>query len=694
MLVLLSTIAKAQSDFHVTTRRMYVASAETQDYDLFVDNIYRSFARWLDNSDRYVYVPLDSMQRYLGQVFLSDFVFKFDQVQLLNARKKFNLDIFLFFYLEKAQNEYHLHVKAVEFPSNVFIGDLDFKIDLNVDDIPQILNSLQTFVETLRRTQDALGYSFHESENGILFLADDLHSPRLHRLLRAAAGVQSELREYQKIGLRFKVYARHFPDWPPANKKVDSLLQQTNAKVLYLIRNDSSDIRVHFPLVISDVSIVDNTLPLWPPYAGFKSFSVEPDTSYGYDLANSLYPQPYGAISELLLRWRGRGDPARSLFLKNIQTIQESHADLTFDDKSALSELYDALAELYPNVGNELGWIHLNHADVLKQMNDLDASLTASQAALNNFQHTSLVFGQLFALVQSADIFEQQDRLEDAERNYINALALAQQLEDEATTAHIYFRLGSIEFDQDKLIEAWEYFDSSAEGYLSIGDTLKVVQLNTKLGILMRQSAFSKKSSEYLQRAVRLAHFLDNDRELADASYHLAVTLKERDETDKALQYFQDAGDLLEILADTLGLANAEEHIGDILFARQQWRPAQSHYEYAARFYKYVPDIEGFIRSSVKAADAAVNRQRWLRAHTDYDEALQYAKLYDKTEWASIIIYKKGLAHVREGKYALGQEELEMARQENVSQEDIDAYMQSFIRELEQELQSRRETEE
>ena len=55
----------------------------------------------------------------------------------------------------------------------------------------------------------------------------------------------------------------------------------------------------------------------------------------------------------------------------------------------------------------------------------------------------------------------------------------------------------------------------------------------------------------------------------------------------------------------------------------------------------------------------------------------------------SIIIYKKGLAHVRDGKLALGQEELELARQGKVSPQDINSYMQSFIRDLEQELEGR-----
>lgn len=670
-------------------RRMYVVTAETQELVNIVDHVYLNFAIHLIKSDQFTFTPIDTIQHHLQSVFLSDFSTSFSQRRLLEVDETFGLDVFLFFFIQKDKNGYFLNVKAVEFPSDVFIRDIDIRLSLTEYDVDDMLRQLMAFVNSVKLLQRDYGFPFHATETGVLFLTDDITLPPLFRMLEVTSKVRHELGSYQNSDLRAKVVERNIPTWPLSIRGADSLLQQTNAQLAMLFSRRHESIYVYFPIRLGDISIVDNTLPLWPPHPGFQRFEIEPDSTFGRALANSLYPQPYGAINSLLSAWRDRGDMSKALFLKNIQTIQNSHRTHSFDDGRALSDLYDALAELYPRTDREYGWIKLNQADLLKNMSRFNKSLAASESAFENFQNRNNDFGQLFSLVHIADTYEKLERLDEAESTYQQALAFAQEIKDEHSTALIYFRLGSIDFNADKMIEAWENFDSSAESYLHVGDTLKVVQLSIKLGTLMRQSGFLKKSIDYLQQAEILSRYVGRDRERGDADYQLAVSLKENGDVDQAFSYFQSAGDLMEILADTIALANTEEHLGDILFEHKEWKKAQAHFEYAARFYNYIPDVEGVIRSLVKSADTAVNRERWSRAHDDYDEALEYANLYEKKEWTSIILYKKGLAHVREGKYALGQEELELARQANVSQEAIDAFMKSVIREVEQEFESR-----
>ncbi len=668
---------------------MYVVTAETQELVQIVDDAYLNLAVRLIRSDQFVFTPIDTIQHHLRSVFLSDFSGSFSQRQLIELEQTFGLQVFLFFFIQKDKNGFYLNVKAVEFPSDVFINDLDIRLSLTEYDIDDMVNTLETFIKSIRTSRRDFGFSFHASETGILFLTDDVTLPSLFRLLGATSTVRAGMAGYQNSGLRAKVVERDIATWPLKLRDVDSLLQQTKARLAYVLSAHNDSVYVYLPIRLGDISIVQNTLPIWPPHPGFQRFKVKADSVFASVLAHSLYPQPYGAISSLVSDWRGRGDMAKALFLKNIQTIQNSHITHTFDESRALVDLYEGLAHLYPRTDHEYGWIKLNFADLLKKMQKFDESLGQSESAFDNFQTRTNDFGRLFALMQIADTYEKLDRHDDAEATYQQALAFAQSIKDEHTTALIYFRLGSINFNANKLIEAWEHFDSSAESYLHVGDTLKVVQLNTKLGTLMRQSGFLKKSIDYLQSAERLSRSVGRDRERADAGYQLAVSLKEDGQVGEAYTFFQSAGDLMEILADTVALANIEEHMGDILFDNQEWKKAQGHFEYAARFYNYIPDVEGVIRSLVKSADTSVNRERWPRAQADYDESLEYANLYGKKEWSSIILYKKGLAHVREGKYALGQEELELARQADVSPEAIDAFMKSVIREVEQELESR-----
>ncbi|MBN1562088.1 hypothetical protein JW998_17675 [candidate division KSB1 bacterium] len=673
----------------VSMRKMYVVSVETQESIVLADQIYASFARILSSATRYSLVPVDSIQAHFHAVFLANFTVKYDAVDLLDFAQSSGLDIVLFFYLQRIKGGHNLYVKAVEFPSDIFVSDLVINLSLPDIDLSEVMQKLQSFVDMIWLNMRDMGYGFHSSEKGVLFFTDDLHSPALRRTLKGVAAAQSFLYDYDVHDLKIKVSELGAQDWPVTPARADSFLTHLHAQALFLFPRQG-DSQLYFPAQTGKASIMDNSLPLWLPYDGFHLFSWPFDSAYGHALGQSLLPQTYGAINELVSQWQGRSDAAKSLLLKNIQTLQQAPGHLLTDNHRALSLLYESLAHTFSPDDKEFGWIKLNQASHLKERGELVASLDASRAAFDNFQKGMNLFGLLFSLLQNGDTLEKLRRPQEAATIYKEALDYCRQLHDVHTLALIYYRLGSIEFSENRLIEAWDFFDNSADSYLQIGDTLKVVQLATKLGILMRQSNFLKKSTDYLQQAAALAQYLDDDRESADAGYHLAVTLKELDEKQKALDHFQTAGDLMEMLADTVGLANTEEHTGDIFFELEQWKSAQQSFEYAARFYKYIPDIEGVIRSVTKAADTAAARKRWLRAQNDYDEALKYANLYKKAEWVSIIIYKKGMAHIRAGEYALGQQELELARQGDVAPEAIDLFMKSFIRDLEEELEKGR----
>ncbi|MBN1466427.1 hypothetical protein JXA02_11735 [candidate division KSB1 bacterium] len=688
LVLLLITAALADaSSFQITMRKMYVITAQTQQDVAVADQIYASFAQSVASSKRYHLIPVDSIQTHFNAVLLSDFAVKYDAVELLDYSLMSGLDVALFFYLEKTRDAQNMYVKAVEFPSDIFISDLYIPLSLKNMDVAAAVQTLESFVNMIWLNRHDVGYGFHNSEKGILFVADDLNSPDLRSVLKGVAQAQSRLYENDHRDLKVKVIELLPTMRPMTSERADSLMRRLNSQALLLFSLQNEQ-QIYFPTRMGRASVLDNALPLWPPQRGFRLFSAKIDSAYGHDLGQSLLPQA-GVISELVSKWPGPGDGARSLLLKNIQTLQADagHGD---ENARALTLLYDALAHCFSPNDAEFGWIKLNQASLLKEKGDLVASLDASRAAFAGFQSTFNSFGQLFSLLQSGDTLEKLNRSAEALTDYQDALNYSREIDDVHASALIYFRLGSIKFDEDELIEAWDHFGNSADSYLRVGDTLKVVQLSTKLGILMRQSNFLKKSAEYLEYALALAMILHDDRESADAGYQLAITLKDLGEKQKALDHFQTVGDLMEMLADTIGLANTEEHIGDILFEDEQWKSAQQSFEYSARFYKYIPDIEGIIRSVTKAGDTAAARKRWLRAQNNYDEALQFANVYEKTDWVSIIIYKKGLAHVRAGDYAVGQEELELARQGDVSPEAINLFMKSFIRDLEQELEKSR----
>ena len=671
------------ADLCLTMRKMYISSAETQTTVERLDSLVRQLEVYMTQQVNYSFIPIDSVQTTLQRVVLDDFYLSIDPDLLMPYKNERGLDAILFVYLEKQNKTFQCRIKAVEFPSGLPIEDLVLPLSKGSELGGASSEVFDPFLMTISHRKTTFGFPFKENDTGIVIVTDKLEPVFFKPALLALRLLQKQDDMYENFRVK-PLYLR--TNHLPLNELGNSIVKQSNAAAILCYVGQQLPF-ILLPADRVEKSVLKNTLPIWPPYDGFKSFHVMADSAYVLNFARCFYPtvndhidsvarNPHILQSDL---------PSVLVLLRSMTRTSLSSDRSRYND--TLRTLFEIVCNAFQRSDHERAWAQANYAAFLDELQDYEKAMTQLQQAYDGFRFFDNQFAQLLILVHQARIHFALLEYDQAVKQYNRALDFARELNDSHALAVINYQLGSLALQQNQFVGAWDYFKFSADHYQEIGDTLRVVQLYTKLGVLMRQSNILRRSQEYLQDALEIASAIDADQETADASYQLAATLIEMGEMRAAKTHFETAGDWYEILSDTLNIAHVEEHIGDVQSDLGQRTEALFGYLYSARFYSYTDAIDDVIRTTIKAADIAVEEKKWQRAQRLYDKALTTAKDRNKREWAGIILYKKGAAHVQQGLYVQGQKEIEMARLTTLTEEDIERFMKSEIRELEYELE-------
>ncbi len=690
LLLLLESAAFSQ--IFLTARKMYVASAETQNYTEYLDNVFVEFGRAVQEHPNFEYHNIEALQHDLGHLLLANYPFQIDPVKLLFFKEQNLLDVILFFELQQTDAGITCLLKAHEFPSNIPIARISVSIREPQKSSPsQLLEHLLPILEDIQSKQTSAGYPFPAQEPGIVLLTDDYEHPGFQAALqhfttmRKRYAPQGDYTSFATKVLFFDPVAE-----PDTTQAVQTIQRQARASAVFRFSGQGSQ-TVYLPYSEFQWPALKNEFPLWPPLSHFTTFNANVDSIFIAQWGARVFALQDTSLPSFSL---SSNKNLRPVLIKHVQLLENLILHKNSGYRMELRNAYPVLIEQYHRFQNELAWIHANYAALLRDEEQLEAAINQFNYAMQYFKNSGQHFGLLLALLQQAQVHEIVEKVDQAQTLLHDALIYSNVLNDQHATGEIYYRLGSISFANGQLLKAWEYFGFSVDNFFEIGDTLQVVQIYTKMGILMRSSRTLSKSREYLQKSLQLAQTIQQNKETANAHYQLAVTLHDLQSLDESLQHFEHAADWMEILGDTLNLANCEEHIGDILIQQEKLKLAQHGFEAASRYYRQAGFIPGRIRSLVKLGDTYTRLKKWPRAQQSYENAIELAREENSQEWMSIGLYKKGLAHIKQGDYELGQRELELAQQSlSMDPKDIESYMQRLLRELEEELDSLRNSQ-
>ncbi|MDZ7370384.1 MAG: hypothetical protein ONB12_04345 [candidate division KSB1 bacterium] len=663
----------------LTARKWYAVTAETQKETAALDRLYDAFIADAAATTGLRFVPVDSIQRSIGRPFLFDWQQYGDAIPL-QVHRRFGLQAVIYITLEKNKTGYSGRLTAYEFPSYTLINEFNH-ISLSPQEFGRERRRMQQFIRDLMALRTPYGFPVSLRQRAAALLIRPNSSD--------FSSAPITVRRYSQL-----VTPRNVPPLavPVIERPIDmnleiladSLFTLLGVDALVSLSEPNGLGRIVLPCTPLRARALSNRLPLWPALRQFTVFPVPADTAVVRLLgAVLLHPQEEGEIPAAL---------QQPLLLKRIQLLEaDSIADPAHHAR--LIELYRRLGLFYNAESEEYDWLGANLAvHFLGVVKEREAAELFQQSCAS-FRRRKNHLGAFLTALEAAALEQRFSEFGAAEEHLLSALDAAQQLGDIEAAAFVQYRLGELLFAVDRKLEAWERFDESIEGYTAIGDKLMTARIYIQLGILMRQSNSLLKSRDYLLKGLKAAEEAGAEREAAYAHFHLGVALKNL-LTDEAEAHFETAADALELLGEVQNLANCEEHLGDIAAGGKQWTRAQRSYEAAVRFYRSSNRPEDALRSLVKAGDAAVERRLYPKAQRLYDEALQLADELQSGTWGSIVLYKKGLAHIDAGELEEGERELELAkRTTDVDLSQIDGFMENLLRRLEEELNSMREVQ-
>jgi tetratricopeptide (TPR) repeat protein len=190
--------------------------------------------------------------------------------------------------------------------------------------------------------------------------------------------------------------------------------------------------------------------------------------------------------------------------------LAASHYELALVERTHLDDL---MGSYYSTMA--LAWVELLRDNVA-------GARERVRQAYRLCQHTEHLGGMLAVHVCAGDIAAREDRLDDAEASYRQALNVEDGVHHPQHRAATLVKLGSIYVRRDKLDLALEALEESLELAEIVGDIRIIVNGRLGLARLLRRKGDLKRAKSELQRALARARGLTSDHQVAAVLVELA----------------------------------------------------------------------------------------------------------------------------------------------------------------------------
>jgi tetratricopeptide (TPR) repeat protein len=187
------------------------------------------------------------------------------------------------------------------------------------------------------------------------------------------------------------------------------------------------------------------------------------------------------------------------------------------------------------------------------------------------------------------------------------------------------------------------------------------------------------------QQYLSVAGELANEVAIARAHFSLGTVQYAMENADAAMPHFLSAEEYFEMLGDTCHLAKVDMNLGAIYHEKEDFTTAQLRYESALSQAKRCKDQENVMRAHSNLGDLFAEQDQWAKAHKHYNQALDIATFYNDEKTVALLNYAKGLAHLKEGHFKLGYDEIKTAFELGRDTLNIDPEKEErFLRRLEE----------
>lgn len=329
----------------------------------------------------------------------------------------------------------------------------------------------------------------------------------------------------------------------------------------------------------------------------------------------------------------------------------EYHKIAKINSTNNVRDVYSEVADCLQDSSILSAWLLYNYASIIGTEKEKEYYIKAD-SIFNIFNDQ---MGQ--ALCQLA-LVRIEDNFDSNKLRYSKILDYCDIYQDSVTEAKIYLSMAELSKKSGHQQTTATYVEKAAQAHESIGDVYQAMLLYTELGEVERNSGHAETSDGALEKALHIAESMQSEANIIKIHYQLAQTKSQLGNVDAAIDHYNASADLMEIFGDKPGLAKVDNKLGTIYLARNEYELARVKYESALNLYKEINDSGGILQSHFNLGELAADLQQWEKSQFHFNQALDIARDLASDRLVGSVLYSKGIAYIKEGKYIDGYDQV------------------------------------
>jgi len=614
------------------------------------EKIYDTVVNEITLNDSFIVIDNNELQAKSSLILTSVFADALDPLLLADINQTLKLDIVMLL----SEQQGSLVINTLEFPSGITIDKFTIagnELDTTTPEA-MIKIYLGGLIEALANNFTQYGYPFDQDECGIIIIADDFNSTLVRdNVTRMNRYYTQTVMPSLIKPLRFKIIETL--DCEQASR----MCTLTGAKFALAFAPDSLGLMdYHLTLIFPYMENNKPAITVEYPYLT----QTEQLVCYEFAGENPAMEQ----LGELLFNERidYKEIEIVPIFLQKLLNLHKEWATKKSDaklDPEQINNYYILLYNQLPANSLTSAWVGLNYAGYYLQNGQYVMAGSLFNKVYGIFAEQSVAPGMILSLLGAAQSASILKNYPVAKRAFENVLKVYTIKDDSVTTAAVNYNLGLLAELSNTPQSAVNYYESSAYLYNKVNEKFKAMQIYSRIAQLLKETGETEKSVDYYNLYLARAEELFSEPDIAQAQFALGLAAVKDNSNSEAQHYLQNARNYYEMLGDAQdNLLIIDLKLGIIHFKNHDLTEAQKYLyaslENAGKFkngedfydlYRYLGDLE-------------TANKNWNDAQKCYDVGLNRATQAKAQPQMAEFIYRKGLAHLKEGKVELGYTEV------------------------------------
>jgi DNA-binding NtrC family response regulator/Tfp pilus assembly protein PilF len=227
--------------------------------------------------------------------------------------------------------------------------------------------------------------------------------------------------------------------------------------------------------------------------------------------------------------------------------------------------------------------------------------------------------------MQCAEALFRLGRLDDAQRDALGALALADAAGDHGLAARALHHLGRIGFRNGDAAGARDHYEQALGLYRRLGDDWRAALVRCDLGLILKNQCEWDAAAASLQAALETFRRLGRFPSTADALLNLGIVYQKSGEWERAGDCYARAEQAYQQLANPLRLAAVRIALGNVARLQRRFADAEALFGDALRRSRELGAAREEVLAIEFLGELDADRDRHAEALARYDQALLLA---------------------------------------------------------------------